>query len=189
MIIERQFTSADEFLKIVEQPEYDDRTVELVEGVIVEMSKPGGKHGQIMMRLSVRLGSYVEARDLGVATTGETGYVLERSDIGRDTVRGLDIAFIKKGRVPDELPESLLELAPDLAVEILSPSNKSEDILSKIRQLLQAGTLEVWLVYPRNRRVHVHTLDGVKILEPGDTLDGGDILPGLQIPVSDIFPS
>ena len=189
MVMERQFVSAEAYLEIANLPEYDDRSIELVEGVIVEMPKPGGKHGQIAMRLSVRIGSYVEANNLGIATTGDTGFILERSDAGRDTVRGLDIAFMKKGRVPDELPDSLLDLAPDLAVEIISPNNKASDIEKKIQQLLSAGTSAIWIVYPDLRTVTIHTVDGATTLMESDTLSGGDTLPGFEVRISDIFPS
>ncbi|MCY4064467.1 MAG: Uma2 family endonuclease [Chloroflexi bacterium] len=188
MVLEKQFISAEAYFEIAGLPEYEDRRIELVEGVVVEMSKPGGKHGQIAMRLSVRIGSYVEANNLGIATTGDTGFVVERSDIGRDTVRGLDIAFMKKGRVPDELPDSLLYLAPDLAVEVISPSNKASDIEKKIQQLLNAGTSVIWIVYPDLRTVTIHTADGATTLFETDTLTGGDVLPGFELRVGDIFP-
>ncbi|MCY3832341.1 MAG: Uma2 family endonuclease [Chloroflexi bacterium] len=187
--MEKQFINAEAFFEIADLPIYDDRRIELVEGEIVEMPKPGGKHGQIAMRLSVRIGGYVEANNLGVATSGDTGFVIERSDVGRDTVRGLDIAFMKKGRVPDELPDSLLELAPDLAVEVISPSNKAGDIEKKIQQLLSAGTSLIWIVYPDLRTVTIHTEDGATTLTVTDTLTGGDILPGFEVRVADIFPS
>lgn len=189
MVMERQYISADRFIEIVEHPEYDDRKVELVEGVIVDMPKPGGRHGQIAMRLSVRIGGFVEANNLGVATTSDTGFIVERNPGGRDTIRGLDIAYIKKGRVPDELPEQLIDVAPDLAVEIISPTNTSEDIHTKVRQLLNAGTPLIWLVYPGSRTVQVYTSKGAVTLEENDTLSGEDILPGFEVTVADIFPS
>ena len=189
MVLEKQFINAEAYFDIADLPEYHDRRIDLVDGVIVEMPKPGGKHGQIAMRLSVRIGSFVEANRLGIATSGDTGFVLERSEGGGDTVRGLDIAFIKKGRVPDELPDSLLDLAPDLAVEIISPGNRASDIEKKIRQLLSAGALAVWIVFPELRSVTIHTTEGATTLMEDDTLTGGDVLPGFELPVDEIFPS
>ena len=189
MVMERQYISADGFLEIVETPEYDDRIVELVEGEIVEMSKPTGLHGQITMLFSLKIGNYVVDNRLGVVTAADTGFIVERNPDGRDTVRELDIAFISSPRVPDILPDQLLNVAPDLAVEVISPSNEAADIHRKIRQLLAAGTTLVWIVYPTTRTVEVHTHSGATTLEGDDTLSGGDVLPGFEIPVREIFPA
>ncbi len=189
MVMERQVISAEGFLKIVGSPEYGDRIVELVEGEIVKMPKPTGLHGQITFLLSLKIGNYVVDNRLGVVTASETGFVLERNPDGRDTVRGLDIAFIRGARVPAALPDQLLDMAPDLAVEVISPSNDAADIHHKIRQLLAAGTALVWIVYPSTRTVDVHSQSGATTLEGDDTLSGRDVLPGLEIPVREIFPA
>ena len=189
MVMERQVISAEGFLEIVGSPEYGDRIVELVEGEIVEMPKPTGLHGQITFLLSLKIGNYVVDNRLGVVTASETGFVLERNPDGRDTVRGLDIAFIRGARVPAALPDQLLDMAPDLAVEVISPSNEAADIHHKTRQLLAAGTSLVWIVYPSTRTVEVHSQSGATTLEGDDNLSGGDVLPGLEIPVREIFPA
>ena len=189
MVMERQVISAEGFLEIVGSPEYGDRIVELVEGEIVEMPKPTGLHGQITFLLSLKIGNYVVDNRLGVVTASETGFVLERNPDGRDTVRGLDIAFIRGARVPAALPDQLLDMAPDLAVEVISPSNEAADIHHKIRQLLAAGTTLVWIVYPSTRAVDVHSQSGATTLEGDDRLSGGDVLPGFEIPVREIFPA
>ncbi len=189
MVMKRQVISAEGFLKIVGSPEYGDRIVELVEGEIVEMPKPTGLHGQITFLLSLKIGNYVVDNRLGVVTASETGFVLERNPDGRDTVRGLDIAFIRGARVPAALPDQLLDMAPDLAVEVISPSNEAADIHHKIRQLLAAGTTLVWIVYPSTRTVDVHSQSGATTLEGDDRLSGGDVLPGFEIPVREIFPA
>ena len=189
MVMERQVISAEGFLEIVGSPEYVDRILELVEGEIVEMPKPTGLHGQITFLLSLKIGNYVVDNRLGVVTASETGFVLERNPDGRDTVRGLDIAFIRGARVPAALPDQLLDMAPDLAVEVISPSNEAADIHHKIRQLLAAGTTLVWIVYPSTRAVDVHSQSGATTLEGDDRLSGGDVLPGFEIPVREIFPT
>jgi len=189
MVMERQYISADGFLKIAGSPEYGDRSVELVEGEIVEMSKPSGLHGQITMLLGAKIFNYVVDNALGIVTAADTGFVLERNPDGRDTVRGLDIAFLSSANAPAVLPDHLVDLAPDLAVEVISPSNEAEDIHHKIRQLLAAGTKLVWIVYPRTRTVDVHTPSGAITLEGDDVLSGGDVLPGFEIPVREIFPA
>ena len=187
MVLERQFISADMFLEYVEQ--IDDSIVELVEGVIVDMSRPGWEHGEILMLLAGRIHSHVREHDLGRVAVGDTGFVLERREDGKDTVRGLDLAFISKERSAERLSSGWTTIAPDLAVEVISPSNKASDIEKKVQQLLQAGTTLIWIVYPEMRIVSVHTPVGAITLRENDALTGGDILPGFEVRVSDIFPS
>ncbi len=189
MVMERQLVSVERFLEIIESPEYGDRIVELVEGEIIEMSKPSGLHGQITMLVGAKIFNYVTDNTLGIVTAAETGFILERNPDGRDTVRGLDVAYISGARAPIVLPDQLLDLAPDLAVEVISPSNKVADMHRKIRQLLAAGTALVWIVHPETRTVEVHTRSGATTLEEDDTLSGGDVLPGFEVPVRDIFPT
>ncbi len=191
MVIEQQLQkmSAERFFELVDSPAYEDRSIELVEGEIVEMSKPSGLHGQITMLLSLKIANHVVENRLGVVTAAETGYILERNPDGRDTVRALDIAFLSRVRVPAVLPDKLVEVAPDLAVEVISPSNKVTDMHRKIRQLLAAGTALIWIVHPETGTVEVHTQSGAITLEADDRLSGGDVLPGFEIPVREIFPA
>lgn len=184
-----QKISADRFIALVDSPEYADRIVELVEGEIVEMSKPTGLHGQITMRLGAKIFNHAEENGLGIVTAADTGFILESDLDGGDTVRGLDVAFIRGATAPAILPDQLVKVAPDLAVEVISPSNKATDMHRKIRQLLAAGTTLIWIVYPELRNVDVHTLDGATTLNAADTLSGGDVLPGFEIPVREIFPA
>ena len=189
MVMERQLISAEGFFDIIDSPGYEDRSLELVEGEIIEMPKAGGLHGQITMLLSVKIGNHVIENGLGIVTAAETGFILERNPDGRDTVRALDIAFLSRANAPAVLPDHLVDVAPDLAVEVISPSNKVADMHRKIRQLLAAGTALVWIVHPETRTVEVHTRSGATTLEEDDTLSGGDVLPGFEIPVRDIFPA
>ncbi len=189
MVMERQVISAERFFDIVGSPVYEDRSLELVEGEIIEMSKPSGLHGQITFLLGLKIGIHVVENELGTVTAAETGFLLERNPDGRDTVRALDIAFLSRAKAPAILPDSLVDVAPDLAVEVISPSNKVADMHRKIRQLLAAGTALVWIVHPETRTVEVHTRSGATTFEGDDILSGGDVLPGFSIPVRDIFPT
>jgi len=189
MAIQEQFISADRFQDLVDAPEYQDCVLELVEGVLVEMSKPKRIHGVVVAELTFRLTSYVRENDLGEVTVGDAGFVLERNSYGRDTVRGLDIAFLSKSRNLGPPDFNWYEIGPDLAVEVISPNNKASDIHLKVMQLLNAGTRLVWLVYPESRTVVAHTADGAITLTESDTLSGGDVLPGFELRVDDIFPS
>ena len=189
MPAEKQFISAEEFLELVYQPQYQDRQLELVEGEIIEMSKPTGEHGEITGWLYMKIASYVYENDLGRAVVGDTGFVLARNPGGRATVRGLDIAFISKAKAPKPLPRGWVEIPPDLAVEVISPGNSAGDIHKKVRELLRAGASLIWLVYAETRTVAVHTAAGAVTYEESDTLSGGDVLPGFELRVGDIFPA
>ncbi|MCY4071356.1 MAG: Uma2 family endonuclease [Chloroflexi bacterium] len=188
MVVDKQFISAEKFLELVEQPQYVDRVVELVEGEIVEMTRPSGQHGEITMMLSVHIANHVYQNVLGRVTAAETGFIVSRDSDGKDTVRGLDIAFVSFAKAPNPFVSRLIDVAPDLAVEVISPSNEAASIRLEVLQLLNAGTSLVWVVYPDNRIVDVHSASGAKTLHENDILSGGDVLPGFEIRVGDIFP-
>lgn len=189
MVMERQYIGADQFIEIVGGSEYEGRAVELVGGVIVEMTMPNPEHAEILSRLHARLATFVYENDLGRVAVGDTPYVVVRHIEGKDTVRGLDLSFLSKSKAPQPLPRQPMTVMPDLAVEVVSPSNETADIRLKIHQLFEGGTAMIWVVYPDMRIVDVHTARAVAVLKEGDNLSGGDILPGFEIPVTDIFPS
>ncbi len=189
MVVQQQYITADRFLEMVEQPQYQDHVLELVEGELVEMSKPTWIHGLVTMRLALKIANFVDARELGAVVVGDTGFVLERNAYGRDTVRGLDIAFVNNERLPTPPDYTWYETGPDLAVEVISPNNKTSDTHLKVTQLLNAGTLLIWVVYPENCSVVAHTSSGAKTLYEEDALSGEDVLPGFELRVGDIFPS
>ena len=180
--------NVEDFLAIASQPEYADCRVELVEGEIVTMPPPQAFHGVVLGRLCARLFAFVEARGLGYVTAGDAGFLLGRDEFTGDTVRGVDITFINRDKIPGSFPRGLLDIAPDLAIEIMSPSNTISDTKLKIEQLLRAGCPEVWIVHPDLRRVDVHSAAGIRSFREGDSLSAPVILPGFEIAVSDIFP-
>ena len=188
MAVLTQSVTADNFLEVANLPEYADCAVELVEGEIVTMSLTNNQHAETVAELVFVISSFVRQHGLGRMLVGDAAFILERNPYGRDTVRGLDIAFIRKERAPEPLPPTLMEGAPDLAIEIMSPSNTMTDIRLKINQLLRAGCQQVWIVHPDLREVDVHTSDGAKVHRQGDKLSADDILPGFEIAVADIFP-
>lgn len=156
---------------------------ELIEGEFVPMSPPNAEHGEIQAALIIAIGSYLADRNAG-KVYGDAGYVLSRDP---DTVLGPDLSFIARERIPADR-KRFLPLAPDLAAEIVSPSNTPGEIERKIGIYLQAGTRMVWVVYPRQRQVVVHTPDNApQVFTESDELPGGDVLPGLAIPVARIF--
>jgi Uma2 family endonuclease len=102
-------------------------------------------------------------------------------------VRAADMVFIAAGRLAGVEREGFLPIAPDLAVEIVSPGDRWSEILTKVHEYLDAGVRLVWIVDPRTQTVHVYQPGQVEQLSAEDTLDGGDVLPGLTLPVREIF--
>jgi Uma2 family endonuclease len=129
------------------------------------------------------LGDFVEAQQLG-EVFGVTGYVLARDP---DTVRGPDLSFVYRERLSNLDDARYFSGAPDLAVEILSPSSR-EEIHAKIADYLAAGARLVWVVDPERESVTTYrTLLAPRRLESNESLDGEDVLPGLVIPLESIF--
>ncbi|MCY3778687.1 MAG: Uma2 family endonuclease [Chloroflexi bacterium] len=175
MEVSERIITAERFFELMEQPEYLDRVIELVEGELIETSKPTRIHGIVAARLTMKIASHVDEKDLGEVSSGDAGFILEHDAGGRDTVRGLDIAFVSNSRIPDPPDFTWYEIGPDLAVEVISPNNNAGDIRLKVMQLLNAGTRLIWLVYPESRTVTAYTPDGARTFHEDDTLSGGDV--------------
>jgi Uma2 family endonuclease len=164
----------------------DDKRYELVRGELVCMAATGGRHGIIASRLDYRLRAFVEAHDLGEVCAAETGFRLAQNP---DTVRAPDVSFIARERLPAAgAPEGYWPFAPDLAVEVVSPSDRSDDVLAKVQEYLRAGTRLVWVFHPRTRTVMVYRINGeVQLLRAQDELSGEDLLPGFHCQVDELF--
>jgi len=149
---------------------------DLVRGVLVVHEPPGFRHGEITVRLTIALGTYVDTRHLGRVVAGDAGFKLQSNP---DTVRGADIAFVSWERMPQESPVGFPPLGPDLVVEVLSPGDRPGETLAKIGDWLSAGTRLVWVIDPERRLARIYRQDGSEsILGEADTLQGEDILPG-----------
>jgi Uma2 family endonuclease len=158
---------------------------ELVRGELRDMPPAGGEHGIRAMRLGTRLTVYVEAHDLGAVLAAETGFLIARDP---DTVRGPDAAFISKEKVPAQWPSGWLTIVPDLIVEVVSPRDRVGEVEDKIAEWLGFGVRLVWVVYPGSRTFQIHRPDQrPRVLSEADTLDGGEIVPGFTLPLSDLF--
>jgi Uma2 family endonuclease len=163
----------------------DGKTYELVEGRLVEMSETGSLHGVLIVRLAVLLHQHVAANRLGVLAAN-IGVILARNP---DTVRGPDIAFIRRERVPAAgIPEGFWPGPPDLVIEIRSPGERPAEIRGKLSDYLARGVRAVWIVDPKKRTVTVHQpFSPVATLRVDDTLDGGDVVPGFTCTISGLF--
>jgi Uma2 family endonuclease len=159
---------------------------ELVRGQLITMPPAGNIHGNRTMRLGWRLAQHVESNDLGIVYAAETGFKLATDP---DTVRGVDIAFVSKIRLVEVGDvEGYWPGAPDLAIEVISPSDTYTEVEEKVAEYLQVGAKAVWVVNPRRRTITVHrSLGEITILTEQDMLEGGDVIPGFRCPVSDVF--
>jgi Uma2 family endonuclease len=163
---------------------------EIVDGVWVNKHDDGYMsigHGQFGGRLFVPLWTHVESNHLGVVYMSETIFILHVSDQGVRKMRKPDAAFVVSARVKP--PEAGYYFqAPDLAIEIISPSDKFGVLRSKLRDYFTYGTQQVWLVYAEDQEIIVHTaLDTYTTYGMGSKVPGGDLLPGFELDVAYVF--
>jgi Uma2 family endonuclease len=159
---------------------------ELVRGRIVPMPMPKPRHGEICNKAGRILGNFAEERDLGRVFCNDTGVVTER---GPDTVRGADISFYSFARVPKgPLPDRYLDVAPDLVVEVLSPSDRWPKVLGKVAEYLDAGTTVVLVLDDQRRMAQLYRADGVtRLLGADEELTIPDVLGDFRVRVSRFF--
>ena len=176
--------SLDAFEKVISLPENVDKRFEYIAGEICEVpSNPLAS--QIAMLIGAMLTIFVRQHRLGHVTGSDSGYM-----VGGDRYAP-DVAFISIEKHPDTLPYNIgyLPMPPDLAVEVVSPSDEPRQRSIKITNYLAAGTV-VWMVYPLARELEVHAQgQRVRIYGVEDTLEGGDLLPGFEMAIKDIFPT
>ena len=165
----------------------DDGRYELVEGKLYKMPPPGPRHGKVTSNIDFILQIYVRQNRLGRVMAGDTGFILARDP---DTVRGPDVAYMSYARFPEdqELPVGYGDFVPDLAVEVVSPSNTRSYLLGKIENWLATGVDAVWIVDPRTNQIAVHRAgQDTLVLRSDDMLDGSPALPGFTCRVADFF--
>jgi Uma2 family endonuclease len=174
--------TAEELLRMPE----DGLVHELVRGELRQVAPAGHKHGRIVLNITTPLDQYIRANKLGAVFAAETGFKLAANP---DSVRAPDVAFVREERlIGAEAVEGYWPGPPDLAVEVISPSDIYTQVEEKVIDWLDAGTRMVVVVNPRRRSVTVYrSLTEIKILTESDMLDGLDVVPGWAIPVKDIF--
>lgn len=163
-----------------------DRKAELVRGELRVTPPAGGPHGAVGATLLVLLGWYVKEHRLGRVFNDATGYELSRLP---HTVRAPDGSFVRADRLPaGGIQPGFLKQPPDLAIEVLSPSETASELEEKLEDYLVSGTPLIWVVDPARRTVLVVSPDApVRWLREGDTLDGGAVVPGFRCAVAEIF--
>lgn len=164
----------------------DGDRFELVDGQLVER-KMGWKASWIGGRLFYHLSAYCEANPIGWVAGADASYQCFPRFPSR--VRRPDVSFIQMARLPSgEMPEGHCRIAPDLAVEVVSPNDFYSEIEEKVDEYLSAGIRLVWVIDPPTRSARVHRAGGsVADLKPGDELDGEDVVPGFRCPLEKLF--
>lgn len=167
--------------------EQDEPGYELVEGELKRTPPAGGQSSSMAVGIAAHLWNFVTPRQLGMVFGADGGFVLRRDP---DTLLVPDVAFVRTDRLPPESEqERFWRLAPDLVVEVISPSDRVRDVVAKVQRYLDAGVRLVWVVEPRRHSVTVYPANGDShVLLPGDVLGGGDVLPDFRLPVADVFP-
>ena len=183
MALTQKLMTADELLRLPD----DGQRHGLVAGELRTMPPSGEEHGTVAMTVGADLCHYVRVHGLGRVLAAGTGFLLT---IDPDTVRAPDVAFISRGRATTPLAPDYWPGPPDLAVEVVAPSDLYSDVEEKVAMWLAHGTQMVIVVNPCGRTVMVHRSPTQACwLTIEDVLDGEDVVPGWTMPVRDLFPT
>lgn len=164
------------------QLEYPDWRMELVDGEIIVMSPSGYESEEVAMNFGTELSKWVRPRQIGRVTGSSAGFILPNSN-----TRAPDVSFVRAERLKRS-PRSFAQLAPDLAVEVKSPSDSLTKLREKIQDFLNAGTQIGILINPEIKTVEIYRRgEDVVILGDRDILTLPDLLPGWQVAVSDLW--
>jgi Uma2 family endonuclease len=186
----KKLMTAEEFYEWSHRPENSDRCCELERGEIVEMSRPGKRHGMICANVAGVLRNYAIQKEKGYACSNDTGVVVER---GPDTVRGPDVLFFDDAEQADQVEQKYGETPPLLAVEVLSPNDTHAKIARRVREQLRFGTRLVWVLDPDANNVMVYQIGkepGVveeRLVGEREELTGNSVLPDFRCRVGELF--
>ena len=164
----------------------DGRRLELVKGRVYEMPLADERQTGVAVRMGAALDAHVKGNELGAVFSAGTGFVLGRDP---DTVRAADAAFVTRERIPEiGVHQGCFPMAPDLAVEVVSPQDRPLDVREKIEDWLEGGTRLVWVVQRVQRIVTVYRpLGDPTEFSEGATLDGEEVIPGFTCAVQELF--
>ena len=182
MALDTQVVTADKLLEMLDE----GFRYELVRGELKKMSPSGRQHGKIAIEIGSRLHQYVKTHNLGEVYAAETGFKLASNP---DTVLAPDAAYVCQEKV-DTLDDTqgFVPGPPDLAVEVISPNDTYTEVEEKSLHWLESGVKIVVVVDPRKKTVTVYrSQNDIAILSDNAVLDGGDVVPGWQLPIQDLF--
>ena len=180
MSVQDKLMTVEEFWEL-----YADKPYELVRGEVVEIMPTTYTHGSVASRIGTKLGRFVDGHSLGDVVSSQTGFRLLPN-----TLRAPDSAYISKTKLATLTePDRFLPFPPDLAVEVVSPGDTATEVQDKVNLYLDAGTRLVWVLYPNLKQAVVHRANRTsQTVFVDGVLDGEDVLPGLRIALSDLFP-
>ncbi len=180
MIVPNHITTAEQLLQAG-----DIGRCELLRGELVMMSPAGSEHGDIVNNIAYFLTQHVRGHNLGKVKTGEPGFIVERNP---DTVRAPEVAFVRADRLHLDPGPPFFPGHPDLAIEVVSPSDAATEVLSKVHMWLDAGCESVWVVDPKEQAISIYRRDGThRVRRAGETLDDEPLLPGFALPIDEVF--
>jgi len=178
MLLEKTTYTADDVYRLSLQGIH----VELLNGKLIEMTPAKQTHGEVANWIAYLITGFVVPRKLGAVYAAETGFALPNGD-----VVAADVSFTVRARIQPE-GKGFTTVVPDLIVEVVSPSNSETEMQEKIEAYFAAGVRLAWFAFPRSRTIYVYTApDKVQILKGDAILDGGDVLAGFSVKVSEIF--
>ena len=189
MVIEQQLYTVDDVWEIAHQPDNVNH-YELIEGELFEMPPPGYAHGRLAVLMVRYIGNFVEAHGLGEVTV-ESGY---HPPDDRHTLLSPDVAFLSKAKAPHPFWGKYIPVMPDLAIEILSPTDTLQQVRRKAALYLKHGTQLVWIVLPTEKGVDVcRSVDGARLniefVGQEGRLSGEQVLPGFELKLERLFPT
>ncbi|MEO6810197.1 MAG: Uma2 family endonuclease [Isosphaeraceae bacterium] len=166
----------------------DGKNYELVDGVLVERNM-SALSSLVASKLNRLIGNFCESNASGWVFGADCGYQCFPGFPKK--VHRPDVSFIRQSRMTvAQLAEGFIPIAPDLAVEVVSPNDLVYKLAEKIQEYLDAGVPLIWIIYPSTRSVYVHRRDGtITLVRAGQDLDGEGVLPGFRCRVADLFPT
>lgn len=169
--------------ELLQHPELEP--CELVEGKVISLLPADPVHGGVVSNLGAELEAWAQSTERGKPAIGGVGVYIRQDP---DTVRRTDVLYISNERYAQYAGSGYLDIAPELAVEVLSPSDRWSEVTEKVEAFLRAGVDRVWVVDPRLKRVSVYrSPTEIQHLHEGETLTDEELLPGFQLDVAEIF--
>jgi Uma2 family endonuclease len=176
--VKQRLITGDELLEMG-----DMERCELIAGEIIKMSPTNVEHGYLENEIGTQLRNFIASHDLGWVFVGEVGIFTRRDP---DTVRGADVAFISKERIPKRPRRGFLDIAPELIVEIVSPTDRWTNLQDKIEEYFAIGVQWVWVVEPKRQVIRVYN-SPTRAEVIGDLLQGEGVLEGFELSVTMLF--
>ena len=165
-------------------PERNAERHELVQGELLVTPPPKHSHSALVSELVITLGQFVRQHNLGRVYTSETGFILAAEP---PTVRVPDVSFVRRDRMPPKSQEDYIHGAPDLAIEVVSPSEPAQQLKRKLVQYFEAGCQEAWVVFPEDRETQVFRSSTSFVVIPAEHPLTTPLLPGLQLRLSELL--